>query len=148
MPQKSRGHHLPCPWSSLSPHPKLDTYIIQWFCYLGILHLLLTILSLGCKVFISANPRMQWYCRLVMKNWSGFISLQLDSLIWETASPRTHKPKIVNESLIIYTSFWDLCFGSRLIVERTHCSLKFLLYFKNVSGLFVDRQLRPKWYIS
>ena len=27
------------------------------------------------------------------------ISLQLDSLIWETASPRTHKPKIVNESL-------------------------------------------------
>ena len=30
------------------------------------------------------------------------ISLQLDTLIWETASlasPRTHKPKIVNESL-------------------------------------------------
>ena len=25
--------------------------------------------------------------------------MQLDSLIWETASPRTHKPKIVNESL-------------------------------------------------
>ena len=26
---------------------------------------------------------------------------QLDSLTWETASPRTHKPKIVNESLPI-----------------------------------------------
>ena len=26
--------------------------------------------------------------------------MQLDSLIWETVSPRTHKPKIVNESLI------------------------------------------------
>ena len=25
--------------------------------------------------------------------------LQLDPLIWETAIPRTHKPKIVNESL-------------------------------------------------
>ena len=25
--------------------------------------------------------------------------MQLDSLIWETASPRTHKSKIVNESL-------------------------------------------------
>ena len=28
----------------------------------------LTILSLGCKVFILARPRMQLYCRLVMKN--------------------------------------------------------------------------------
>ena len=26
------------------------------------------ILSLGCKVFISVSTRMQWYCRLVMKN--------------------------------------------------------------------------------
>ena len=34
-----------------------------------------------------------------LKKCSGLISLQLDSLIWETASPRTHKPKIVNESL-------------------------------------------------
>ena len=25
--------------------------------------------------------------------------MQLDSLIWETTSPRTHKPKIVNKSL-------------------------------------------------
>ena len=31
----------------------------QWFCYLCILHLLRIILSLGCKVFILANPRMQ-----------------------------------------------------------------------------------------
>ena len=27
--------------------------------------------------------------------------MQLDSLIWETASPRTYKPKIVNESLAL-----------------------------------------------
>ena len=33
------------------------------------------------------------------KQCSGLIILQLVSLIWETASPRTHKPKIVNESL-------------------------------------------------
>ena len=32
---------------------------------------------------------------------SGLKNLQLDSLIWETASPRTQKPKIVNESLFI-----------------------------------------------
>ena len=30
---------------------------------------------------------------------SGLISLQLDPLVWETVSPRTQKPKIVNESL-------------------------------------------------
>ena len=36
--------------------------------YLHILHLLLVILSPGCKAFISASPRMQWICRLVMKN--------------------------------------------------------------------------------
>ena len=65
----------------------------QWFFNLCILHLLLIILSLGCKVFISASPRMQRYCRLVMKN------SVLVSLIWVSASPRTHKPKIVNESL-------------------------------------------------
>ena len=33
------------------------------------------------------------------KECSGLISLQLDSLIWETAGPRTNKLKIVNESL-------------------------------------------------
>ena len=35
--------------------------------YLRILHLLLIILSLGCKVFILASPRVQWYCKLIMK---------------------------------------------------------------------------------
>ena len=39
----------------------------QWFCYLRILHFLLLLLSLGIKVFISASPRMQWYCRLSWK---------------------------------------------------------------------------------
>ena len=33
--------------------------LLQWFCYLRILHLLRIILSLGCKVFISGSPRMQ-----------------------------------------------------------------------------------------
>ena len=28
--------------------------------------------------------------------------MQLDPLIWETVSPRTHKPKIVNESLSMF----------------------------------------------
>ena len=43
---------------------------------------------------------MQWYCRLVFKNSFLDSSLQLDSLIGITvASPRIHKPKIVNESL-------------------------------------------------
>ena len=72
------------------------------FFYLRILHLLRIILSLGYKVLISACPKMQWYCRLVTKNsvldsWACC----WDSLILETASPRTHKPKIVNESLVI-----------------------------------------------
>ena len=40
---------------------------------------------------------MQWYCRL----YTGLIILQLDTLIWETASPRTHWSKIVNESLTL-----------------------------------------------
>ena len=44
---------------------------------------------------------MQWYCRLVIKN-SVLDSLvySWDPLIWETADPRTHKPKNVNESLL------------------------------------------------
>ena len=42
-------------------------------CYKGTViflpaHLLLIVLSMGCKVFISASLRMQWFCRLVMKN--------------------------------------------------------------------------------
>ena len=41
--------------------------------------------SLVCKVFISASPRMQWYCKLVMK-----IAFWIHTLAeWETASPRT-----------------------------------------------------------
>ena len=45
---------------------------------------------------------MQWYGRLVIKN-SVLDSLVCsgDSLILDVASPRTHKPKIVNESLIL-----------------------------------------------
>ena len=35
--------------------------------HLPILYLLLIILSLGCKVFISASPRAQWYCKRIMK---------------------------------------------------------------------------------
>ena len=62
--------------------------------YLLSLHLLLVVLSLGCKVFISASPRMQWYCRCVMKN---SVLTHKVSLIWETASPSTQKPKIINE---------------------------------------------------
>ena len=36
---------------------------------------------------------------VLQKYCSGLIGLQLDPLIWETASPSTHKPKIFNESL-------------------------------------------------
>ena len=51
---------------------------------------------------VPASPGMQQYGRLVIKN-SVLDSLVCsgDSLILETASPRTHKPKIVNESLYI-----------------------------------------------
>ena len=56
---------------------------------------------------------MQKYGRLVIKN-SVLDSLVCseDSLILETASPRTHRPKIVNESLtnlagvLIYPEFF------------------------------------------
>ena len=41
---------------------------------------------------------------LSLKKCSGLIGLQLDSLIWETASPRNHKPQIVNESLLIVSN--------------------------------------------
>ena len=49
---------------------------------------------------VPASPGMQKYGRLVIKN-SVLDSLVCigDSLILETASPRTDKPKIVNESL-------------------------------------------------
>ena len=50
---------------------------------------------------VLASPGMQKYGRLVIKN-SVLDSLVCsgDSLILETASPGTHKPKIVNESLV------------------------------------------------
>ena len=47
---------------------------------------------------------MRWYCRLVIKKCAGLISLQLGPLIWETASPKTHTPKIVSESLKVDVS--------------------------------------------
>ena len=46
----------------------LVVVVVAVIFYVHILHLLRIILSLGCKVFISASPRMQWYCRIVMKN--------------------------------------------------------------------------------
>ena len=42
------------------------------FFYQRILYLLLIILDLEWKGFISASPRMQWYCRLVMKKNTMF----------------------------------------------------------------------------
>ena len=49
---------------------------------------------------VPACPGMQYFGRLVIKN-SVLDSLVCsgDSLILDVASPRTHKPKIVNESL-------------------------------------------------
>ena len=40
---------------------------MHWFGYLRILHLLRMILSLRCNDFVWASPRMQTYCRLVIK---------------------------------------------------------------------------------
>ena len=51
----------------------------------------------------SQDARVLQTCHL--KKCSGLISLQLDSLIWETASPRTHKSKIVNESMITLSKY-------------------------------------------
>ena len=39
------------------PHPCYSA--VHWFFYLRTLHLLLIIFALGCKIFISASPRMQ-----------------------------------------------------------------------------------------
>ena len=52
---------------------------------------------------------MQQYGRLVIKN-SVLDSLVCsgDSLILDVASPRTHKPKIVNESLQDIFFFWPV----------------------------------------
>ena len=51
------------------------------------------------------------------KKSSGLISLQLDPMMWETASPRTHNIKIVNESLgppVIIYSFGKLTSFSKV----------------------------------
>ena len=69
---------------------------------LCILHLLLASLSWGCKTFISERvPGCNGIADLSRKKVSGLVSLQLDPLIWKTASPRTHKPKFVNNVIII-----------------------------------------------
>ena len=44
---------------------------------------------------------------MVLQTCPEKLGLQLDSLIWETASPRTQKPKIVNESLFIGSNAAD-----------------------------------------
>ena len=56
---------------------------------------------------VPASPGMQKYGRLVIKKNSVLDALVCsgDSLLLETASPRTHKPKIVNESLLVGTYF-------------------------------------------
>ena len=48
---------------------------------------------------------MQKYYKLVIKIVLGTQKLQL---IWETASPMTHKSKIVNESLMVF-AFYVFC---------------------------------------
>ena len=58
------SEHLNMPLDVLR-NPVFNSSVIF---YLRILHLLRILFSLGCKVFISAGPRMQWYCRLIMKN--------------------------------------------------------------------------------
>ena len=54
-------------------------------------HPVLIIYSLGWKVFISVGPRMQWYCRLNMKNsvLDSVISWQLPGSI----GPKLHIPR-------------------------------------------------------
>ena len=78
---------------------------------------------------------MQWYCRLVIKN--SVLDSKVcswDSLMWETASPRTHKPKIVNESLPSdYATFNQsksiLFFNIGLLLERGKQQNVFTLCF-------------------
>ena len=54
----------------------------------------------GMQSFYFSEAEDAMVLQTCHEKWcSGLISLQLDPLIWETASPRTHKPKIVNESL-------------------------------------------------
>ena len=89
-------------------HPHIITKQIWCTCmysdffYLRILHLLLIVLSRGCKVIFQQTLDAMVLQTCHEKWSSGLISLQLDSLIWETASPRIHKLKIVNESLYVF----------------------------------------------
>ena len=50
------------------------------------------------------------------------ISLQLDPLIWKTASPRTHLLKIENESLLIYFFTYDIYKLLKLQINWLHLS--------------------------
>ena len=53
---------------------------------------------------VPASPGMQYYGRLLNKNSvEDSLVCSGDSLISDVASPRTHKPKIVNESLLQVT---------------------------------------------
>ena len=50
----------------------------------------------GMLIFLFQRvPGCNSIVDLSLKKCSGLISLQLDSLIWETASPRSHKLEIV-----------------------------------------------------
>ena len=76
--------------------PRNNPDYTQWFCYLYILHLLRIILSLGCNFFLFQRvPRCNSIADLSLK----IVFWTPNALIWSTVSPRTHKPKIVNESL-------------------------------------------------
>ena len=85
------------------------------------------------------------------KKCSGFISLQLDLQIWETASPRTHKPKIVNESLEIVARKPDFAVVSmhdmhRLALPIRACAMSFLKKNKRLIPRDVtQRRLSLAW---
>ena len=73
--------------------------LLQWFCYLRILHLL------RISFYFSESQGVQ--------GCNNVADLALKIVFWthkfavgthETASPRTHKPKIVNESLLLQRS--------------------------------------------
>ena len=66
--------------------------IKQRFFYLRILHCLLIIFLWDAKSLFQRVPGCNGIANLSCKKCSGLISLQLDPLIWETASPRTHRP--------------------------------------------------------
>ena len=53
----------------------------------------------GMQSFYFSESQDAIVLQTCHKKCFGLISLQLDSLMWETVSPKTHKPKIVNVSL-------------------------------------------------